>query len=85
MNDRDQIDPRFDALTARLLRREALRRAAQEINAGTGVGLEHILSRISAEVTAAAVALRAAPPAPPPPLVATPRAGPARRGYHIGG
>ncbi len=30
MADQDAPDPQFDAMTARLLRREALRRAAEE-------------------------------------------------------
>jgi hypothetical protein len=47
-------DPRFDAMTARLLRREALRRAAEELNTTSGPGLESVLTRISAEVTAEA-------------------------------
>jgi hypothetical protein len=42
-------------MTARLLRREALRRAAEELNTTTGPGLEGVLARISAEVTADAV------------------------------
>jgi hypothetical protein len=51
MADQDAPDPQFDALTARLLRREALRRAAEELNTMTGRGLEQALARISAEVT----------------------------------
>jgi len=58
MSDHDRPDPQFDAMTARILRREALRRAAQEISASSGPGLENVLARISAEVTAEAVALR---------------------------
>ena len=45
----------FNTATARLLRREALRRAAEELNTTSGAGLESVLSRISAEVTAEAV------------------------------
>jgi hypothetical protein len=41
-------------MTARLLRREALRRAAEELNTTSGPGLESVLTRISAEVTAEA-------------------------------
>jgi hypothetical protein len=41
-------------LTSRLLRREALRRAAEEINTMSPAGLEQTLARISAEVTAEA-------------------------------
>jgi phage shock protein A len=52
MADRDQSDPQFDAMTARLLRRQALRRAAAELNTTFGPGLEGVLASISAEVTA---------------------------------
>ena len=51
MADQDAPDPQFDAMTARLLRREALRRAAEELNTTSGLGLEEALARISAEVT----------------------------------
>ena len=54
MVDQEQPDPQFDAMTTRLLRREALRRAAEELNTTSGPGLEGVLSRISAEVTAEA-------------------------------
>lgn len=54
MADQDKPDPQFDAMTARLLHREALRRAADELNTTTGPGLEGVLARISAEVTSAA-------------------------------
>ena len=54
MVDQDGPDPQFDAMTARLLRREALRRAAEEMNTTSGPGLEGVLARISAEVTAEA-------------------------------
>lgn len=53
-------DPQFDATTAHLLRREALRRAAEELNTTSGPGLEKALARISAEVTAEAVYRRTA-------------------------
>jgi hypothetical protein len=56
MVDDDRPDPVFDAMTARLLRREALRRAAEEMNTTSGPGLESVLARISAEVTAEAAA-----------------------------
>jgi hypothetical protein len=59
MVDQDRPDPEFDAMTTRLLRREALRRAAQELNTTSGPGLEGVLARISAEVTAAAACCRA--------------------------
>ena len=48
----------FNTLTTRLLRREALRRAAEELNTTSGPGLESVLSRISDEVTADAAAVR---------------------------
>ena len=41
-------------MTSRLLRREALRRAAEELNTTSGPGLEGVLARISAEMTAEA-------------------------------
>lgn len=61
MTDHEPRDPQFDAMTARMLHREALRRAAREINTTSGPGLENMLAQISAEVTAEAVALRGAP------------------------
>jgi hypothetical protein len=66
MSDDDKPDPEFDAMTARLLRREALRRAAEELNPMTGPGLEGVLARISAEVTADAASRAATPTVPPP-------------------
>jgi phage shock protein A len=51
MAEYDPPDPAFDAMTSRLLRREALRRAAEELNTTSAPGLEDILARISAEVT----------------------------------
>jgi hypothetical protein len=51
MVDQDAPDPEFDVTTARLLRREALRRAAEELNTTSGPGLEQALVRISTEVT----------------------------------
>jgi hypothetical protein len=45
-------------MTSRLLRREALRRAAEEMSTTTGPGLEDALARISADVTAEASARR---------------------------
>jgi hypothetical protein len=54
MADQERPDPQFDAMTARLLHREALRRAAEELNTTSGPGLEGVLARISAEVTAQA-------------------------------
>jgi len=58
MVGQDAPDPQFDAMTARLLRREALRRAAEELNATLGPGLEGMLARISAEATAEAAVAR---------------------------
>jgi hypothetical protein len=58
--DQDRPDPQFDAMTARLLHREALRRAAEELNTTSGPGLEGVLARISAEVTAEAARQAAA-------------------------
>ena len=52
--DEDIPDPNFDTLTSRLIRREALRRAALELSTATPHGLENALARISAEVTAEA-------------------------------
>ncbi len=52
MSGQDRDDAQFDAITARLIRREALRRAAEELNTTSGPGLEGVLARISAEVTA---------------------------------
>jgi hypothetical protein len=54
MADEESPDPQFDAMTARLLHREALRRAAEELNTTSGPGLEGVLAQISAEVTAEA-------------------------------
>ena len=51
MADQDETDRQFDAMTSRLLRREALRRAAEGLNTMTGPGLEQALARVSAEVT----------------------------------
>lgn len=60
MIDQDAPDPQFNTMTARLLRREALRRAAEELNTTSGPGLEQALARISAEVTAEAAYQKAA-------------------------
>ena len=59
MVERDASDPHFDAMTSRLLRREALRRAAEELNTLTGPGLEQAMARVSAEVTEEAAYRRA--------------------------
>ena len=47
--DQDAPDPKFDAMNARLLRREALCRAAEELNTTSGPGVEGVLARISAK------------------------------------
>jgi hypothetical protein len=52
MVDQTPTDPSVDAMTARLLQREAMRRAADDLNATSGI--EGVLARISAEVTAQA-------------------------------
>ena len=59
MLDQNAPDPQFNATTNRLLRREALRRAAEELNTMTGPGLEKALERISTEVTEEAAYRRA--------------------------
>jgi phage shock protein A len=64
MVEQDRPDPAFDAMTSRLLRRKALRRAAEELNTTSGPGLEDVLARISAEVTAEASARIAEPTSP---------------------
>jgi hypothetical protein len=66
MADPDPPDAQFNTMTARLLRREALRRAAEELNTTSGPGLEGVLARISAEVTADAVGRLSTTPAMPP-------------------
>ncbi len=60
MAELEHPDPEFDRMTARLLHREALRRAAAELNTTSGPGLEDALARISIEVTQEAVARRTA-------------------------
>src|SRR6185437_11701151 len=57
--DQDIPDPQFNAMTSRLIRREALRRAAEELNTMTGPGLAQTLARVSEEVTREAVSRRA--------------------------
>ncbi|WP_428490982.1 hypothetical protein [Rhodopila sp.] len=54
MTEQDKPDPTPEALTAELIRREALRRAAAELSTTAPAGVEGVLARISAEVTAAA-------------------------------
>ena len=65
MAEQDRPDPAFDVMTSRLLRREALRRAAEELNTTSPRGLEDVLARISAEVTADAGERIANDDAPP--------------------
>jgi hypothetical protein len=60
MTDQNESDAAFRAETGRLLRREALRRAAQELNTTSGLGLERVTARISADVTAEAAERHAA-------------------------
>jgi hypothetical protein len=47
-------EPVVETFSARLIRREAERRAARELATSTPAGLESALARISAEVTAEA-------------------------------
>jgi phage shock protein A len=62
----DTSDAEFNAMTSRLLRREALRRAAEELNTTSGPGLESMLARISAEATAEAASRSATTTVPKP-------------------
>ncbi len=52
-------DQAFNNMAARLLHREALRRAAADLNTTSPTGLENALARISADVTAEAAELLA--------------------------
>jgi hypothetical protein len=61
MTDQDPPDPEFDTFTSRLIRREALRRAAMELATTTPAGLESALAQISAEVTADAAEAKVEP------------------------
>ena len=54
MTEQEQPDPAREALTTELIRREALRRAAAELARTAPGGVESVLARISAEVTAEA-------------------------------
>ena len=65
MADETKPDPGFTTVTARLLRQEAIRRAAEERNTTSPAGLEDVLGRISAEVTAEAAAKRPSSQAAP--------------------
>ena len=55
----EETEQEFQVRTARLIRREALRRAAEELSTASPSGLESALSRISAETTAEAAERRA--------------------------
>jgi hypothetical protein len=59
MSDANKPDAAFDAFSARLIRREAARRAALELSTATPAGLESALAQISAEVTADAAVAKA--------------------------
>jgi len=83
MTDQSQRDGRFDAMTARLLQREALRRATEEINTTSPRGLEGVLARISATMTAEAAERRfdaklatGGPAKPATPTPQAPQSGP---------
>ena len=47
MTGPDRSDPEFDAMTSRLLRREALRRATREINTASTCGINSVASLIT--------------------------------------
>jgi hypothetical protein len=59
VTDRSPADIEFDRLSARLIRREALRREAANLNTASPGGLENVLAQISAETTADAAERRA--------------------------
>jgi hypothetical protein len=59
MPDDEKLDAVFETFSARLIRREAKRRAALELSTTSPAGLESALARISAEVTADAVDAKA--------------------------
>ena len=54
-------DAAHETFTTRLIRREVLRRAAAELATTTPAGLESMLARISAEVTADAAKTKTDP------------------------
>jgi hypothetical protein len=60
MADDDPTDAAFNAHTARMIHREALRRAAADLNTASPVGLENELAKVAAEVTQEAEARRVA-------------------------
>ncbi len=74
----EKDEAEFNRMTARLIRREALRRAAEELNPMTGPGLEGVMSRISAEVTAEALEKHAAEAITPEPPSAPLRSRPSK-------
>ena len=57
-SDPTMTDAEFAIATSRLIRREALRKQAEGLTEVVGPGLENILARISAEVTADAAAVK---------------------------
>ena len=63
----DPPNSEFNTETARLLRREARRRAAEEMNTTSPLGLEDMLNRISDEVTEEAEEKRERDAIKPPP------------------
>jgi hypothetical protein len=79
MVDQDPPDPQFDEMTARLLRREVLRRAAEELSTMTGPGLENALARISTDVTEGPAYKHAAAAQQPSNAEATPQPKPPKR------
>lgn len=62
MTDETTADAAFNRETSRLLRREALRRAAADLNTASPPGLEQALATISREVTEEAASRIAATP-----------------------
>ena len=58
MTEQEKSDAMHATLAARLIQREALRRAAAELATTTPAGLESVLARISAEVTAEAAQIK---------------------------
>jgi phage shock protein A len=57
----EETDDAFNTMASRLIRREALRRAALELSTATPQGLESALAKISAEVTAEAAEIKKTP------------------------
>ena len=73
MADQHQPDQEFNRMANRMLHREALRRAAADLNTASPPALERTLATICAEVTAeavervAAAKAKSSPPAHPVP------------------